>query len=205
VLSVDAGVKKLAGSLVLDLDRAARPLGTTEMRTILRRGGVTVRGMNALVPGTLAITASAPARGSTKTVLTGSHAFADAGTAPLVLKPTRAGRTMMTRYAAIPLLVRARFTTADGLALSASREAQLVRDYLTAAEAKRAVARRLAGLDGARVKTLTVQVMRRCASNCLRVRANWVAKERRWTATGRASQVDGRLLARLEEIVSARR
>jgi hypothetical protein len=174
------------------------------MRTILRRGGVTVPGMGALVPGTLTIRASAPARGSTKTVLAGGHTFATPGTAPLVLKPTPAGRTMMTRYATIPLLLRARFITADGLSLSASREGQLVRDYLTAAEAKRAVARRLAGLEGARVKSLAVQVMRRCASNCLRVQASWVAKQRRWTAAGRARQVDGRLRARLGAIVSAR-
>jgi hypothetical protein len=204
VLNVDAGVKELAGSLVADLDRAARTLATTEMRTILRRGGVTVRRMSALVPGTLTIRASAPARGSTKTVLTGRHSFATAATAPLVLKPTRAGRAMMTRFATIPLLVRARFITADGLSLSANREAQLVRDYLTAAEAKRAVARRLAGLEGARVKSLAVEVMRRCASNCLRVQASWIAKQRRWTAAGRARQVEGRLLARLGAIVSAR-
>jgi hypothetical protein len=204
VLNVDAGVKELAGSLVADLDRTARPLARTEMRTILRRGSVTVRGMSALVPGTLTIRASAPARGSTKTVLTGGHTFATPGTAPLVVKPTPAGRTMMTRYATIPVLLRARFITADALSLSASREAQLVRDYLTAAEAKRAVARRLAGLEGARVKSLAVEVMRRCASNCLRVQASWIAKQRRWTAAGRARQVEGRLLARLGAIVSAR-
>ena len=174
------------------------------MRTILRRGSLTVRGVNALVPGTLAIRASAPARGSTKTVLAGTRSFASPGAAPLVLKPTRAGRAMMTRYATIPLLLRGRFTTADGLALSANRETQLVRDYLTRAEAKRAVASRLAGIEGSRVTSLAVQVTRRCASNCLRLRASWVAKERRWSAAGRARQVAYRLRARLGAIVSAR-
>ena len=174
------------------------------MRTILRRGGVTVKGMNALVPGKLVLRASAPAPGSTKTVMAGSHSFPSAGTAPIVLKPTRAGRVMMTRYATIPLLLKARFTTADGLALSANREAQLVRDYLTRAEARRAVARKLARIEGGAVTKLAVETVRRCGSNCLKVHANWVSNQRRWTAAGRARQVKGRLLARLGAVVSAR-
>jgi hypothetical protein len=204
VLSVDAGVKLLAANLVANLDRTARPLATTEMRAILRRGGVTVRGMRAVVSGTLTIRASAPARGSTKTVLRGSHGFAAAGTAPMVLKPTRAGRLMMTRYATIPLLVNARFTTADGLGLTATREATLVRDYLTRAEARRAVARKLALMEGGAVTKLVVETVRRCGSNCLRVHASWLAEHRHWTASGRARQLKGRLSARLGAIVSAR-
>jgi hypothetical protein len=201
---VDAGEPALAQGLVANLDRSERPLATTEMRTILRRGGLTVTRMSALVPGTLTIRASAPARDSTKTVLAGSRRFAAEGTAPIVLKPTPAGRTMMSGYAAIPLLLGARFTTADGLALSANHEATLVRDYLTPAEARRAVARKLALMEGRHVKQLSVETGRRCGSGCLRVRVGWLAKQRHWSASGRARQLKGRLSARLGAAVSAR-
>jgi hypothetical protein len=201
---VDAGVRALAEGLVANLDGTERPLATTEMRTILRRGGVTVTRMSALVPGTLTIRASAPARGSTKTVLAGSRSFATQGAAAIVLKPTRAGRAMMSRYATVPLLVGARFTTADGLALTANREATLVRDYLTPAEARRAVAKKLALMEGGRVKQLSVETRRRCGSGCLQVRVRWLAKQRHWSASGRARQLKGRLSARLGAAVSAR-
>jgi hypothetical protein len=174
------------------------------MRTILRRGGLTVTRMGALVPGTLTIRASAPARGSTKTVLAGSRRFAAEGTASIVLKPPRAGRTMMSRYAAIPLLLGARFTTSDGLALTANHETTLVRDYLTPAEARRAVARKLALIEGGRVEQLSVETGRRCGSGCLRVRVDWLAEQRHWSASGRARQLKGRLSARLGAAVSAR-
>ncbi len=202
---VDAGVRTLAQSLVSNLDRAAGPLATTEMGAILRRGGLTVTGMSALVPGTLTIAASAPARGSTKTVLSGSTDFGAVGTAPIVLKPTSAGRAMMRRYATVPLLLRVRFLTAQGLALTANREATLVRDFLTPAEAKSAVARRLARMEGERVRKLAVQVLARCGSNCLKIQVNWLAKRRHWSASGRARQVKGDLSARLGTVVSARR
>jgi hypothetical protein len=202
--NVDAGVRALALSVVTNLNRAARWVGTTEMRTILRRGGVRATGLRALVPGTLTITASAPVRGSSKAVLKGSTSFGAPGTAPIVLKTTPTGRMMMTRYATVPLLISARFKTADGLALSANRAAELVRDYLTPAEAKRAVARRLARLEGKPVDRLSVDVVRRCASNCLKVQARWLAKHRLWSASGRARQVKGHLLARIGTVVSAR-
>jgi hypothetical protein len=202
---VDAGVRTLAQELVLNLDRATRPLTTRETRAILRQGGVTVRGVSALVPGTLTMRASAPSRGSTKTVLVGSRKFDAKGTGALVLKATRAGRAMMRRYRSVPVLVNARFVTADGVSLSANREAALVRDYLTPAEARHAVAKRLARMEGARVQKLSVQPLRRCGSGCLDVRANWLARSRRWTASGRARQVDGHLRARLGTVVSAGR
>ena len=202
--TVDAGVRALALSVVTNLNRAARRVVTTEMRMILRRGGVRATGLRALVPGTLTITASAPVRGSSKAVLKGSTSFGAPGTAPIVLKSTPTGRTMMTRYATVPLLINARFKTADGLTLSANTAAELVRDYLTSAEAKRAVAGRLARLEGKPVDRLSVDVVRRCASNCLRVQARWLAKHRLWSASGRARQVKGRLLARIGTIVSAR-
>jgi Bacterial Ig-like domain len=202
--NVDAGVRALALIVVTDLDRAARRVGTSEMRTILRRGGLKTAGMRALVPGTLTITASAPVRRSSKAVLKGSTRFGAPGTAPIVLKPTPTGRAMMTRYATVPLLINARFKTADGLTLSANRAAELVRDYLTPAEAKRAVAGRLARLEGKPVDRLSVDVLGRCASNCLKVQARWLAKHRLWSASGRVRQVKGRLLARIGTVVSAR-
>ena len=193
---LDAGLRTLAAALVANLDRVARELSTSEMPAILDDRRLAVPGVRALVPGTLSVQAAAPARRGSPRVLTGKLTFPVAGRGVLSLRPTKTGRAMLRRYSSLPLLLRGRFTS-QGLSMSVSRQARLVRDWLTSAEARRAVAGALRRAQGRRPKDLAVKVRGRCGSGCLRVRAEWLRRGRHWSARGRARQVDGRLAAKL--------
>lgn len=193
---LDAGLRALATALVANLDRVARELSTSEMPAILDDRRLAVPGVRALVPGTLSVRAAAPARRGSPRVLSGKLKFPVAGRGVLSLRPTKTGRAMMRRYSSLPLLLKGTFTS-QGLSMSVSRQARLVRDWLTSAEARRAVAAALRREQGGRPKGLAVKVRGRCGSGCLRVRAEWLRRGRHWSARGRARQVDGRLRAKL--------
>jgi hypothetical protein len=201
--ALESGVRMLGEELVLNLDRVVRALRTTEMPTILRETGITVR-ITALVPGTLSIVALAPTRSGSSLVLRGSRDFEAKGSGSLALRPTRAGRDVMRRFRSVPVLLAGRFSAA-GLSLAATRQGSLVRDWLTLREARRAVAAALLTREGARPEQLAVRVVRRCGSGCLALRTNWTYSGRRWTTTGRARQVDGQLRATLRRPVPRRR
>ena len=194
--NLDAGLRALATALVANLDRVARELSTSEMPAILDDRRLAVPGVRALVPGTLSVQAAAPARRGSPRVLSGKLKFPVAGRGVLSLRPTKTGRAMMRRYSSLPLLLKGTFTS-QGLSMSVSRQARLVRDWLTSAEARRAVAAALRREQGGRPKGLAVKVRGRCGSGCLRVRAEWLRRGRHWSARGRARQVDGRLRAKL--------
>jgi hypothetical protein len=199
----ESGVRMLGEELALNLDRVVRALRTSEMPTILRETGITVR-ITALVPGTLSIVALAPTRSGSSVVLRGGRSFAAMGSGPLALRPTRAGRDVMHRFRSVPVLLAGRFST-GGLSLAATRQGSLVRDWLTAREARRAVAAALLRRQGARPGQLAVLILRRCGSGCLALRTSWNYSGRRWTTTGRARQVDGQLRAALRRPVARRR
>jgi hypothetical protein len=201
--ALESGVRMLSEELVLNLDRVVRALRTSEMPTILRHKGLTVRGITALVPGTLDIVVHAPTRSGTSAVLRGSRSFEAKGSGSLALRPTRAGRDVMRRFRSVPVLLAGRFSSSR-LSLAATHQAALVRDWLTAREARRAVAAALLRRQGARPGQLAVRVVRRCGSSCLALRAVWDYSRRRWTTTGRARQVDGELRAALRRPVPRR-
>jgi hypothetical protein len=193
---VNAGLQALAAALVANLDRVARELSTSEMPAILDDRRLAVPGVRALVPGTLTVQAATPARRGSPRVLTGKLTFPFAGRGVLSLRPTKTGRAMLRRYSSLPLLLKGTFAS-QGLSMSVSRQARLVRDWLTTPEARRAVARAIRRDQGTRPKRLAVKVRGRCGSGCLRVRAEWLRRGRHLHASGRARQVDGRLAAKL--------
>jgi hypothetical protein len=196
-LRSEPGVRLLGDDLALNLERVVRALRTRETPAILRRGGVAVSGITALMPGTVTIAGRAPTRSGNSVLLRGSRRFDAKGSGSLVLRLTHAGRRALRRFRAMPLLLSGRFSSAS-LSLSATRQAWLVRDWLTASEARRAVAAAVERRQGVRPKRLAVEVVRRCGSGCLAVEAAWLYADALWTSTARARQVDGELRARLK-------
>jgi hypothetical protein len=179
--------------LVLNLERVALALRSEEMPAILRQDGLTVHGITALLPGTLSV----EARSGSTVLLRGSRDFDATGSGHLVLRPTPAGRETMRRSRSVPVLLVGSSLSA-GLLSTATHQAVLVRDWLTAGEARRAVAAAVRRRQGTRPGWLAVEVVGRCGSGCLAVRAAWLNAGHLWTTAGRARQVDGELRAALQ-------
>ncbi|HEV7847179.1 MAG TPA: hypothetical protein VGO83_13075, partial [Thermoleophilaceae bacterium] len=119
------------------------------------------------------------------------------------LRPTDAGRRLLQRANSVPVVLTARFTS-RGLSMSSNRRVRLVRDWLTPAEATRAVGRGLRSGRGAGPRDLAVAVQDRCGSGCLDVRAGWVRRGRRLASSGRVRQLRGRLTANMAAPVRRR-
>jgi hypothetical protein len=198
------GVRVLAERLVLNLNTTVARLRETELPTVLRRRGVRVAGISSLVPGTLSVSGRAAAVRGRPVVLSGSVTWEAEGSGTLALRPTKAGRRLMRRRGALALVVDARFSM-RGLVLSAAEKATLVRDWITPAEARRAVRRMLRRSYGAGAKNPAVDTGARCGSGCLDVRAEWLSRGVSWSARGRARQVAGRVSANLAEAVRQNR
>ena len=196
----ETGVRMLAERLVLNMNVTVATLRETELPTLRRQGGVRVRGIEWLVPGTFSVTGRAAAVRGRPVVLRGSTRLDAAGSGMLALRPTRAGRRLLRRKGSLPLVVGARFSS-PGLVMSAADRATLVRDWLTPDEARRAVGATLRRSYGVGTKSPSVEVGARCGSGCLQVAAEWVKGAEVWTARGRARQVSGRLSAELAEAV----
>jgi hypothetical protein len=196
----DRGVRMLAERLALNLKLAVGAIRETELRTVLRRGRVRVRGIEWLVPGSFSVVARARAARGRPVVLRGSITLDDAGLETLVLRATRQGRALMRRNGSVPLVVSARFAT-TGLVMSAADTATLARDWITPAEARRAVTTTLRRSYGAGAKNPAIETGARCGNGCLEVRAEWLYRGTEWTARGRAHQDSGRLSAVLAEAV----
>ena len=121
-----------------------------------------------------------------------------------MLRVTRGGRATIGRHSFVPLLISARLST-GGVVLSATKEAALVRDWITPQEARRAVAAELRRWRSARINELVVRAGARCGSGCLKVSAEWLDGSDVWTVHGRARQVNGRVRTRLAEAVRQNR
>ena len=201
---VGAGIQRLAERLVMNLDMTVRTIRRTEMPTVLRQGAVRVQGIRSLVAGTLNVVGRARAARGKPVVLRGSLTLDETAPGTLTLRPTKKGRALMRRGEPVPLVVAASFTM-RGLVLSAAQKATLVRDWITAGEARRAAISTLRRSNGSDAKNPTVEVGSRCGSGCLEVRAEWVSKGARWSARGRARQVSGRVSADLAEAVRRNR
>jgi hypothetical protein len=104
----NVSVAQLAARLRADLRTAATTLRRRGIAALLRRRGVTVNGVHALIPGTLRI--DTVFGGRRVLVLRGTRSFARAGTATLRLKLTKKGRRVLSRKRSAKLTLGGRFT-----------------------------------------------------------------------------------------------
>jgi hypothetical protein len=95
----------------------ARTLRRLGIAGVLRRRGASVKGVNALAPGQVRMTATlqiAPTAPSAVVVLRGRRSFAEAGEETLRLKLARRGSQMLAGRPNVRLTLRASFTDETG-------------------------------------------------------------------------------------------
>jgi hypothetical protein len=188
-------VAVIATAFAQDLNNAVGQLRTSELPTLARARGITVRGIDPLVPGTARMTVTArsghPAR--RVGVLRGAKAFATARKGSLRLKPTRAGRRLLPRARRLRLTVSYVFTARIGIRMSAAQQVTVWRRWLTLSEVARVARHWIYRYFGERARSLTLARCTRRSPTFVRCSdVRWLNRGRWWhvrlrvreTATG---------------------